>query len=62
VSGYDIAAAQLVVRESNAIITDENGDAIEVGAAATGIAFICAVDRPFHAQIIDVLTNGTPAN
>ena len=62
VSGYDIAAAQLVVRESNAIITDENGDTIEVAAAATGIAFICAVDRPFHAQIIDVLTNGTPVN
>ena len=62
VSGYDIAAAQLIVRESNAIITDGNGDTIEADVAATGIAFICAADRTFHAQIIDMLTNVTPAN
>jgi myo-inositol-1(or 4)-monophosphatase len=62
VSGYDIAAAQLIARESNAIITDENGGTIEAEVAATGIAFICAADRAFHAQIIDMLTNVTPTN
>ncbi len=62
VSSYDIAAAQLIVRENNAIITDGNGNNITADVAATGIAFICAVDREFHAQIVEMLTNTAPTN
>jgi fructose-1,6-bisphosphatase/inositol monophosphatase family enzyme len=62
VSSYDVAAAQLIVRESGAIITDGSGHNITADVAATGITFICAADRAFHAQIVDMLTNTTLTN
>jgi myo-inositol-1(or 4)-monophosphatase len=62
VSSYDIAAAQLIVRENNAIITDGNGNNITADVTATGIAFVCAADRAFHAQIVEMLTNTALTN
>jgi fructose-1,6-bisphosphatase/inositol monophosphatase family enzyme len=62
VSSYDIAAAQLIVRENDAIITDGNGNNITADVAGTGITFICAADRAFHAKIVKMLTNTALTN
>ncbi|MGZ4865034.1 MAG: inositol monophosphatase family protein [Halobacteriota archaeon] len=49
---YDIAAGQLIVRESGGIVTDENNNDLQLEVDNSAISLICSKDSKCHAQII----------
>ncbi|MFQ6071991.1 MAG: inositol monophosphatase family protein [Methanosarcinales archaeon] len=55
-SGYDISASYLILKEAGGIITDINGnDYTDMDVNATGFSFACAKDKELHNKIISIL-------
>jgi myo-inositol-1(or 4)-monophosphatase len=54
-SGYDIAAAQLILHESNGIVTSGNGRRLDAPVTASSLSLVCSADRALHDRIIDIL-------
>jgi myo-inositol-1(or 4)-monophosphatase len=54
-SGYDIAAAQLILRESNGIVTSGNGRRLDAPVTASNLSLVCSTDRALHNRIVDML-------
>jgi len=54
-SGYDIAAAQLILRESNGIVTSGNGRRLDAPVTASNLSLVCSTDRALLDEIVDML-------
>jgi myo-inositol-1(or 4)-monophosphatase len=54
-SSYDIAAAQLILRESNGIITTGDGSLFDAPVTASNLSLVCSTDRTLHDSIVDTL-------
>ena len=51
-SGYDIAAAQLIVGECDGIITTRSGNPLDAKITDTSLSLICSTDSALHASLI----------
>jgi myo-inositol-1(or 4)-monophosphatase len=54
-SGYDIAAAQLILNESNGIMTRGDGSLFDASVTVSNISLVCSTDRTLHERIVDML-------
>jgi myo-inositol-1(or 4)-monophosphatase len=54
-SSYDIAAAQLILRESGGIVTTPDGRRLDAPVTASNLSLICTADRTLHNRIVDTL-------
>ncbi|HYB58865.1 MAG TPA: inositol monophosphatase family protein [Candidatus Acidoferrales bacterium] len=54
-SGYDIAAAQLILLESNGIITSGNGHRLDAPVTASNLSLVCSTNRALHDRIVNML-------
>jgi len=54
-SSYDIAAAQLIVRESNGLVTTADGSPLDVPVSATNLSLVCSTDPALHHTIVQTL-------
>jgi myo-inositol-1(or 4)-monophosphatase len=52
---FDIAAGQLIVRESGGIVTDENNKDLQLEVDNPAISLVCSKDPECHAQIISYI-------
>jgi len=54
-SSYDIAAALLVLCESNGIMTTDDGSLLDAPATASNLSLVCSTDQTLHDRIVDTL-------
>lgn len=54
-SSYDIAAAQLILRESGGIATTADGSRLDAPITASNLSLVCSADRTLHTRIVDTL-------
>ncbi|HYA32932.1 MAG TPA: inositol monophosphatase family protein [Candidatus Bathyarchaeia archaeon] len=54
-SSYDIAAAQLIVREAHGFVTATDGSPLDVSVTATNLSLVSSSDRTLHNTIIETL-------
>lgn len=54
-SSYDIAAALLVLYESNGITTTGDGSLFDAPVTASNLSLVCSTDRTLHDRIVDTL-------
>ena len=54
-SSYDIAAAQLILRESGGIATTADGSRLDAPITASNLSLVCSADRTLHNRIVDTL-------
>jgi myo-inositol-1(or 4)-monophosphatase len=54
-SSYDIAAALLVLYESEGIATTGDGSLFDAPATASSLSLVCSTDRTLHDKIVDTL-------
>lgn len=54
-SGYDIAAALLVLCESDGITTTGDGNLFNAPVTASNLSLVCSTDRTLHDRIVDTL-------
>ncbi|MGZ4885309.1 MAG: inositol monophosphatase family protein [Halobacteriota archaeon] len=54
-SSYDIAAAQLILRESNGIITTGDGHLFDAPVTASNLSLLCSTNRTLHDSIVEKL-------
>lgn len=54
-SSYDIAAAQLILRESDGIVTTADGSRLDAPVTASNLSVVCSGDRTLHNSILDTL-------
>jgi len=54
-SSYDIAAAQLIVRESNGFITTGDGSPLNAPVTATNLSLVCTMDATLRDTIVQTL-------
>jgi myo-inositol-1(or 4)-monophosphatase len=54
-SSYDIAAAQLILQESNGITTTGDGSLFDAPVTASNLSLVCSTDRTLHDSIVDTL-------
>jgi myo-inositol-1(or 4)-monophosphatase len=54
-SSYDIAAAQLVLQESNGIMTNGDGSRLDAPITASNLSLVCSTDQTLHDRIVETL-------
>ena len=54
-SSYDIAAARLILQESNGIITTDDGSLFDAPVTASNLSLLCSTNRTLHDSIVDKL-------
>ncbi len=54
-SSYDVAAALLVLYESNGITTTGDGSLFDAPVTASNLSLVCSTDRTLHDRIVDTL-------
>jgi myo-inositol-1(or 4)-monophosphatase len=54
-SSYDIAAAQLIVRESHGFVTMGDGSQLNAPVTATNLSLVCSIDPALHDCIVQTL-------
>jgi myo-inositol-1(or 4)-monophosphatase len=54
-SSYDIAAAQLILQESNGIITTGDGNLFDAPVTASKLSLLCTTNRTLHNSIVNKL-------
>jgi myo-inositol-1(or 4)-monophosphatase len=54
-SSYDIAAAQLIVRESHGFVTTGDGSPLDAPVTATNLSLVCSTDPTLHNTIVQTL-------
>ena len=54
-SSYDIAAALLILCESNGIATTDDGSLFDAPVTASSLSLVCSTDRTLHDRIVEML-------
>ncbi|MGA3359495.1 MAG: inositol monophosphatase family protein [Halobacteriota archaeon] len=54
-SSYDVAAALLILYESNGIITTGDGNLLDAPVTASNLSLVCSIDRTLHDRILETL-------
>jgi myo-inositol-1(or 4)-monophosphatase len=54
-SSYDIAVAQLILQESNGLITKGDGSRLDAPITASNVSLVCSTDRALHDRIVETL-------
>jgi myo-inositol-1(or 4)-monophosphatase len=54
-SSYDIAAAQLIVRESHGFVTTSDGSPLDASVTATNLSLACSMAPTLHDTIVETL-------
>lgn len=55
ISGYDILAGSLILKEAGGQITDINGKKLNKDVSASGFSLIASLDRKIHSEIVEKL-------